>query len=132
MAVHDPISNFLSGLRNASKARHPSLEFKGSRLVLRIAELLRDEGYIANVKVVDEKPQKVIKVTLKYDGSNQPVFQSLKRVSRPSRRIYVCATDVKKVLSGMGIAIISTSRGLLTDRQARKEGLGGEVICEVW
>lgn len=132
MAIHDPISDFLTSVRNAAKARHLAVEFKGSKLLLRIAELLRDEGYLANVKVVKERPQKVIKATIKYDATQKPVFRSLKRVSMPSRRVYVKSADVRRVLGGMGISIISTSHGLMTDRQARKSRLGGEVICEVW
>lgn len=131
-SMHDPISDFLTILRNAARAKHPSIEVRASKLVQRVAELLRDEGYVANVKLIKEKPQKVVKVTLKYDGGMAPVFQSLKRVSRPSSRRYVAADDVKKVLGGMGISIISTSKGLMTDRQARQARLGGEILCEVF
>lgn len=132
MAIHDIIGDCLTRLRNAATAGHPSIELKGSNLVVKLIELLRDEGYIANIKVTDEKPQKTIKVTLKYDNDRRPVFSSLKRVSKPSRRVYVQADELKPVLGGLGISIISTSQGLVTDRQARKSNLGGEIICEVW
>lgn len=131
-AKHDPIADFLTSLRNAATAGHQAIEFKGSTLILHIAELLRDEGYIANVQVTGDKPQKILKVTLKYDADNKPVIKSLKRVSKPSRRVYLASEDIKRVLGGMGISIVSTSKGLQTDRQARKNRLGGEVLCEVW
>lgn len=132
MSAHDVIGDCLTLLRNAAKAGQPAIEIKGSNLLLKLCELLRDEGYVANVKVTKEKPQKAIKVTLKYDNNKQPVFSSLRRVSKPSRRVYLSADDVKPVLGGMGISIVSTSQGLVTDRQARKSKLGGEIICEVW
>ena len=132
MASHDVIGDLLTRLRNASKARQPAVEFKASRLLLGILELLRDEGYIANVKVVKEKPQKVVKVTLKYDQNKKPVFSTIRRVSRPSRRVYRAADDIKAVLGGLGTSIVSTSQGLMTDRQARRSRCGGEVLCEVW
>ncbi|MEK8022315.1 MAG: 30S ribosomal protein S8 [Candidatus Hydrogenedentota bacterium] len=132
MAIHDVIGDCLTLIRNASKAKQPAIELKGSNLLLKLCELLRDEGYVANVKVTKEKPQKSIKVTLKYDNHRNPVFSSIRRVSKPSRRVYLAADDVKPVLGGMGISIVSTSQGLITDRQARKSKLGGEIICEVY
>lgn len=131
-AVHDVIGDLLTRLRNASKAHQPAIEFKSSTLLVGLLELLRDEGYIANVKVVKEKPQKVVKVTLKYDQDRRPVFSTLRRVSRPSRRVYRAADDLKPVLGGLGTAIVSTSQGLMTDRQARRSRRGGEILCEVW
>lgn len=132
MAIHDVIGDCLTRISNAARAKHQSVEIRGSNLVLRIVELMRDEGYLANVKVVKDKPQKVLKITLKYDGERKPVFSRMRRVSRPSRRVYVAAEDLRPVLGGLGTAIISTSQGLRTDRQARREKLGGEVLCEVW
>jgi small subunit ribosomal protein S8 len=132
MAAHDVIGDFLTRIRNAGRAGHPAIEVRGSNLLQRLAELLRDEGYIANVKVTREKPQKFLKVTLKYEAPRQPAIRSMQRVSRPSRRVYVNADDVRPVLGGLGISIISTSQGLLTDRQARRSRLGGEILCEVW
>ncbi len=132
MSSHDAIGDFLTRIRNASRAGQQTVELKGSNLLQRLAELLRDEGYIAAVKVVKEAPQKVLKITLRYDNRRKPVFSTLKRVSRPSRRVYVNATEVKPVLGGLGTAIISTPQGLLTDRQARQTTLGGEILCEVW
>lgn len=132
MATHDTIGDFLTRIRNAGRARHQSCEVRGSTLLLKLVELLRDEGYLANVKVVKEKPQKVLKVTLKYDTEKKPVFTRLQRVSKPSRRVYVESESLRPVLGGMGISIVSTSKGLMTDRQARQARLGGEVLCEVW
>lgn len=132
-SIHDPISDFLTVLRNAAKAGHASIEIKGSKLIQNIGELLRDEGYIANIQVTKEEPQKVVKVTLKYAGnSKKAVFQNLKRISKPSSRVYVDSKSIQKVLGGLGIAIISTSKGLMTDRQARQAKLGGEILCEVY
>lgn len=132
MAIHDGVGDVLTRVRNASRAGLAALDLKGSNLTLKLLELLRDEGYIANVKVVEEKPQKQIRVTLKYDDKRKPVFTKIRRVSKPSRRVYKAADDIRPVLGGMGTLIISTSHGLLTDRQARKEKVGGEVLCEVW
>lgn len=132
MAIHDVIGDCLTRIRNAAIAGQASIELKGSNLTLKLIELLRDEGYIANVKVTKEDPQKVIKVTLKYDNNRKPVFLIMRRVSKPSRRVYVQASELKPVLGGLGISVISTSQGLLSDRQARKSNLGGEIICEVW
>ena len=132
MAVHDPISDFLTILKNAGRARQQAVECKGSHLIQRLAELLRDEGYLANVKVIKERPQRVLKVSFKYDAQQKSIIRNLRRVSKPSRRVYVGHKEVKRVLGGLGIAIVSTSQGLLTDRQARKAGLGGEILCEVW
>ncbi len=132
MATHDTIGDFLTRIRNAARARHQSLEVRGSTLLLKLVELLRDEGYLANVKVVKDKPQKVLKVTLKYDAEKKPVFTRLQRVSKPSRRVYVESESLRPVLGGLGISIVSTSKGLMTDRQARQARLGGEVLCEVW
>lgn len=132
MATHDTIGDALTRLRNAAAARHQSLEVRGSNLVQKLVELLRDEGYLANVKVVKDKPQKVLKITLKYDAEKKPVFSRLQRVSKPSRRVYVESARLRPVLGGLGVAIVSTSQGLMTDRQARQARLGGEVICEVW
>lgn len=132
MAIHDVIGDLLTRIRNATRARHPSVEVQGSTLLLKLVELMRDEGYLSNVKVVKEKPQKVLKITLKYDGDRKPIFSHLRRVSRPSRRVYMPSEDLKPVLGGLGISIVSTSRGLMTDRQARQAKLGGEVLCEVW
>ncbi|RMH55788.1 MAG: 30S ribosomal protein S8 [Candidatus Hydrogenedentota bacterium] len=132
MSRHDIIGDFLTVLRNASRARKDFVEFKGSNLILRMAELLRDEGYIADVKVVARRPQIVLRISLKYDEAGEPVFSTLRRVSRPSRRVYIDADRIRKVLGGLGISIISTSQGLMTDRQARRARRGGEILCEVW
>lgn len=130
MSVQDPISNMLTSIRNAQAANHPEVMIPYSKVKQAIAHLLKEEGYLSDVVAVGEGVQKRLTLTLKYfDGG--AVITSLDRVSKPSRRVYVSATDVPQVLEGLGIAVISTSAGLMTDRNARAKGLGGEVICTV-
>jgi len=132
MAIHDVIGDFLTRIRNASKARLDSVEIKSSKLLQSLAELLRDEGYISSVKAIKDQPQLILKITLKYDAGHKSVFRIMRRVSKPSRRVYVDADEIKPLLGGIGTRIISTSQGLMTDKEARKNGLGGEVICQLW
>jgi small subunit ribosomal protein S8 len=128
----DPIADFLARLRNAIMSRKTSIELPASQVKLKLAELMRDEGYLTAVAFNAEGPQGTISVTLRWDAQNRPAITGLRRVSRPGQRRYFGKDDIKKVRGGLGVSIVSTSKGLLTDREARKQGVGGEVLCEVW
>lgn len=132
MSMTDPIADFLTRIRNGILARHKSVVCPRSTLKVRIAEILQEEGYIDAVSHRGEKQEAMISMTLRYDDKNVNAISGLRRASRPGQRRYVRAKDVPKVRNGLGIAIISTSRGVMTDREARKQGVGGEVLCEVW
>lgn len=132
MSMTDPIADFLSRIRNGIQTRKVSVDCPRSQLKLRIAEILRDEGFVDGVVSVDEGPQGFITLTLRYDNSNHSAITGLRRASRPGQRSYVRAKAIPKVRNGLGIAIVSTSRGVMTDRKARELGVGGEVLCEVW
>lgn len=130
----DPIADMLARIRNAILARHPRAEMPLSKVKVRIAEILKDEGFIDSFSVQEPGDQPIgsLTITLKYGRDRTSAIVGLKRVSRPGRRLYVKHTDLPKVMSGMGISIISTSRGVLTSRQAEQERVGGELLCEVW
>ena len=128
----DPIADMLTRIRKAVRARHPRVDLPSSKLKVEIARILKDEGYLANFKVVDEKGKKTLRVFLRYTPDRHGVITDLKRISRPGSRRYVGKTDIRAVVGGMGISILSTPRGLMTGQSARKEGVGGEVLCEVW
>lgn len=128
----DPIADFLSRLRNAQMARHKTTTAPASKLKLRIAQILKDEGYIEDVRLDDNEGRPQLHVTLKYDDRQQPVIEGVSRVSRPGLRRYSAADALPKVRGGIGLAIVSTSRGVMTDQQARKDRVGGEVLCTVW
>ncbi|MBM3812382.1 MAG: 30S ribosomal protein S8 [Acidimicrobiia bacterium] len=130
--ISDPIADMLTRIRNALAARHPKVDVPSSKLKLEIARILKDEGYVLNYKLVEEGPAKTIRIYLKYNGSNLPVISRIERVSRPGCRIYVGGTDVPRVLGGLGINILTTSRGVMTGAEARKTGVGGEVLCQIW
>jgi small subunit ribosomal protein S8 len=132
MNVTDPIADFLTSLRNGLRARHKSVEVPASKLKLQMATILRDEGYIAGFRMVEEGARKRIEVRLKYGTNNEPIISSIQRVSRPGRRVYVASHKVPRVLGGMGINILTTPKGLMTGRAARKENVGGEILCEIW
>ncbi len=132
MTMTDPIADMLARIRNALMARHKEVKIPCSKMKVAIARILKDEGYIEDFKVTKDKPQPVIVITLKYDEAGKPVITGLKRISKPGRRIYVGRKEIPRVLSGMGIAILSTPKGVMTDRQARRLRVGGEVICYVW
>jgi small subunit ribosomal protein S8 len=132
MSMTDPISDFLSRLRNGIRSRKQYVDCPRSRLKLRIAEILQREGYVDGVTDIADRKQGILSVTLRYDNDQHCAISGLRRVSRPGQRTYVRAKAVPKVRNGLGIAIMSTSRGVMTDRDARKLGVGGEVICEVW
>jgi small subunit ribosomal protein S8 len=127
----DTIADMLTRIRNALRARHPKVDVPASRLKTEIARVLKEEGYILNYKVAEEGPRKTIKIYLKYQENNQPVITRLVRVSRPGCRVYVGREEIKPVLGGMGISILTTPKGVMTGRQARREGVGGEVLCQV-
>lgn len=133
MSMTDPIADFLARIRNGISARKQLVELPRSNLKLRIAEILRDEGFVDGVVSVDDDRQGTLKLTLKYDGRQTgSAITGMRRVSRPGQRAYVPAKHVPKVRNGLGIAILSTSQGVMTDREARTKGVGGEVLCEVW
>ena len=132
MSMTDPIADFLARLRNGISARKQQIELPRSNMKLRIAEILRDEGFVNAVATAEDKKQGLIKLELRYDGRNSNAITGMRRVSRPGQRHYVPAKDVPKVRNGLGIAIISTSQGVMTDKEARSKGVGGEVLCEVW
>ena len=132
MAMSDPISDMLTRIRNAGKAKFNSVDIPGSKLKVELAKILKNEGYIRNYKFLKDEKQGILRVYLKYDEGQTSAIYSLKRISKPSKRTYVKSKDVKPVYNGMGISILSTSRGVMTDRQARKENIGGEVLCTIW
>ena len=128
----DPIADMLSRIRNANNARHKSVDVPCSNIKKEIAKILLDEGYIKGYDVVEDDKQGIIKIDLKYSQDGERVISGLKRISKPGLRVYVKCDDVPKVLGGLGIAIISTSKGIITDKMARQNKVGGEVICYVW
>src|SRR5262249_6101564 len=131
--VTDPIADLLTRIRNAARAKHPRVDLPSSKLKVEIARILKDEGYLANFKVVEEqKGKKTLRVFLRYTADRRSVITDLRRVSRPGSRRYIGKTGIRPVVGGMGIAILSTPRGLMTGQTARKEGIGGELLCEVW
>ena len=132
MVVNDPIADMLTRIRNAQVAKHDSVTMPASNMKKSIAKLLQEEGYIKSYECIDDGLQGNIKITLKYLDKKQPVIVGLKRISKPGLRVYAACEDLPKVLGGLGIAIISTSKGIMTDKAARKENLGGEVLCYVW
>ena len=132
MQITDTIADMLTRIRNANSAKHPTVDIPASNLKKQIAQILLDEGYIKSFKVVDDNKQGVIKITLKYTDSKAQVITGLRRVSKPGLRIYSNCKDMPKVMKGLGIAIVSTSKGVMTDREARKNNVGGEVLAFVW
>ena len=132
MVVNDPIADMLTRIRNAQVAKHDSVTMPASNMKKNIAKLLLEEGYIKSYECIDDGLQGNIKINLKYLDKKQPVIVGLKRISKPGLRVYAACEDLPKVLDGLGIAIISTSKGIMTDKAARKENLGGEVLCYVW
>ena len=132
MSMTDPIADFLARMRNGIRSRKQRVECPRSNLKVRIAEILREEGFVDGVVTAEDTKQGLLTVTLRYDGRTGCAISGLRRVSRPGQRKYVPAKDVPTVRNGLGIAILSTSQGLMTDREARKRGVGGEILCEVW
>ncbi len=134
MYVNDPIADMLTRIRNANLAYHEMVDLPVSKIKVGIAKILKEEGYVRNFKVINDpkKPFPVLRLFLHYGPSRERVMQGIKRISKPGRRICMGVGELPKVMGGLGIAVVSTSRGLLTDADARKQGLGGEVLCFVW
>jgi len=135
MSMSDPIADMLTRVRNATMREHKAVSVPNSKIKLAIAEVLKKEGYIEDYHIIPQEPQSVLRMNLKYLGdrrNRRPVITGLKRVSRPGRRVYVAKNEIPWVLSGMGISIMTTSKGVMTGQSARQIGEGGEVICEVW
>ena len=132
MQITDPIADMLTRIRNANTARHESVDIPASNMKKAIAEILLGEGYIKNYQIIDDGKQGIIRVTLKYAENKQRVISGIKRISKPGLRVYASKEELPKVLRGLGIAIISTSKGVMTDKKARSENVGGEVLAYVW
>jgi small subunit ribosomal protein S8 len=130
--VTDPVADLLARIRNGSMAEHEKVDIPASKLKVRLAEILKEEGFIKNFRLIEDKRQGVLRVYLKYGPGQERVISGLRRVSKPGRRLYVGADRIPSVLGGMGVAILSTPRGVLTDRESRKAKVGGEVLCYVW
>ena len=130
--MSDPIADLLTRIRNASRAEHEKVDIPASKLKVKISELLKEEGFIKNYRLIEDDKQGVLRVYLKYGAGNEKMISGLVRVSRPGRRVYVGKDKIPSILGGMGVAILSTSRGVMTDRQSRKQQLGGEVLAYVW
>ncbi|MFZ0335611.1 MAG: 30S ribosomal protein S8 [Candidatus Acidiferrales bacterium] len=128
----DPIADMLTRIRNAVRARHPRVDLPASNMKVEIARILKEEGYVSTYKVVDENKRKVLRVFLRYTADKRGVLTNLKRVSRPGCRRYVGKNEIRPVVGGIGVSILSTPRGIMTGQTARKEGVGGELLCEVW
>ena len=132
MVMTDPIADFLTRIRNANMVMHEKVEIPASKTKAALAEILKNEGFIKDYEQVEDGKQGIIRVYLKYGPNREKVISGLKRISKPGLKVYCKKDEIPKVLGGLGIAIISTSKGIMTDKEARKHGLGGEVICYVW
>lgn len=132
MSMSDPISDFLTRIRNAHLAKHDRLDVPTSRLKVEVAKVLKDQGYIKNYRVIEAEPQGTLRVYLRYSSEGLPAISHVERVSKPGRRVYKGADDIPQVKNGLGVGIISTSQGLMTDAQARDSRLGGEILAQVW
>ena len=132
MTMTDPIADMLTRIRNANTVGHETVEIPASKMKKAIAEILKEEGYITDFDVIEDDKQGMIKVTMKYGANKERVISGIKKISKPGLKVYAKANDVPKGLGGLGIAIISTSKGIVSDKEARKLGVGGEVICYVW
>ncbi|HSE48819.1 MAG TPA: 30S ribosomal protein S8 [Terriglobales bacterium] len=132
MSLTDPVADFLARVRNAIQAKQQKVDVPASKLKLEMARILKEEGYIANFKATEEEGRKLIRVYLKYGPNNEATISQLARVSRPGCRVYVGRNEIPRVLGGLGINILTTPKGVMTGRQARKEGVGGEVLCEIY
>ncbi len=130
--MSDPIADLLTRIRNASRAEHEKVDIPSSKLKVKVTELLKEEGFIKNFRLIEDPKQGVLRVYLKYGPGNEKMISGLVRVSRPGRRIYVGKDEIPAILGGMGVAILSTSRGVMTDRESRKQQIGGEVLAYVW
>lgn len=132
MSMTDPIADMLTRIRNATLVRHDRTDIPASRMKMDIAKILKQEGYIRTFKLLEEGPQGVIRLFLKYADDGEPVIHGIKRVSSPGRRVYANVNELPKVQNGLGVAVVSTNRGVLSDEQARGMRVGGEILCEIW
>ena len=132
MTMSDPIADMLTRVRNAGKAKFNSVDIPGSKMKFELAKLLKDEGYIRNYKFIKDNKQGVLRVYLKYNDKQEHSILRIDRISKPSKRVYMKGKDIKPVYNGLGIAVLSTSKGIMTDKHAREENIGGEIICNVW
>ena len=132
MSMSDPIADMLTRIRNACKAKFSSVDIPGSKLKTEIAKVLKNEGYIKNYKFIKNNKQGILRLYLKYSASQVPVIQEIERISKPSRRMYVGAKEIQPIYSGTGIAILSTSKGVVSDKTARQNNIGGELLCKIW
>lgn len=132
MQITDPIADMLTRIRNANNSKHQTVDIPASNMKKAIADILLNEGYVKNVELVEDGTQGIIRITLKYAENKQKVLSGLKRVSKPGLRIYASKDELPRVLKGLGIAIISTSKGIMTDKEARKQNVGGEVLAFIW
>ncbi len=132
MHITDPVADMLTRIRNANSAKHETVDVPASKVKKAIAEILHEEGYIKGYQIIDDGKQGIIKITLKYGANKEKVLSGLKRISKPGLRVYSSRDELPRVLKGLGIAIISTSKGIMTDKKARKENIGGEVLAFIW
>ncbi|NLI33172.1 MAG: 30S ribosomal protein S8 [Deltaproteobacteria bacterium] len=132
MAVSDPVADFMNRIKNGQKARFERVDVPASRMKVNLARILKDEGYIKNFKLIKDNKQGILRVQLKYTDAREGAIVGIKRVSRPGCRVYVGHEDIPRVMNGLGLNILSTSKGILTDRDARREGVGGELLCSIW
>ena len=132
MSLTDPVADFLTRIRNSIRARHQKLDVPASKLKAEIARILKEEGYISNFKTTEENGRAVLRVYLKYGANNEAAIRDLERVSRPGCRVYVGSKEIPRILGGLGINILTTPKGAMTGNAARKEGVGGEVLCQIW
>ncbi len=130
--ISDPIADMLTRIRNGALVRHKQVVVPGSKVKLAVARILKDEGFIKDFEITKDEPQAQLRLVLKYDRDRKSIITGMQRVSRPGRRVYVKRTDIPWVLSGLGVAILSTPQGIMSDQKARRLGLGGEVLCYVW
>ncbi len=132
MSMSDPLADMLTRIRNATKARFSSVEMPLSKLKVSVANVLKGEGYISEYHIIEQGPQGTLKIDLKYGSNNEQVISGIRRVSKPGHRQYKTSDRIHKVMSGLGIAILSTSKGVISDKEARQQNIGGELLCEVW
>jgi len=132
MSMSDPLADMLTRIRNAGKAKLNSVDIPGSKMKAALANVMKEEGFIRNYKFIKDNKQGIIRIYLKYNRNEGHTIAGIERISKPSRRTYVKSKDVKPVLNGIGISVLSTSRGIMTDKQARQENVGGELICKIW
>lgn len=132
MPVTDPLADMLTRIRNANMTKHSKVDMPASKIKVSLAKILKDEGYVKNYKLIKDRKHGLLRIYLKYDESNQGIITGLKRLSKPGRRVYVSTREIPPVLNGMGIAILSTSKGVMSHREAREHNVGGELLCSVW